>query len=156
MRIQVLAFLVPLDVGLIGICIGLDSRKVSKERHETINAYERPHTVHMLEVLFNDMAETTVNVEKMSDSSAHGSEAISDYVYRRSQWHMEAIRLLTLQFLHTRLSERHKELDHALVELGEVSFPKNADSVLEIVDRLESIMDVVVQVIMGIKGMPKL
>jgi len=155
MRIQALAFLVPLDVGLIGICIGLDSRKIPKERHEAINTYERPRIVHMPEVLFNDMAETAVGIEKINDGGAHGSKAILDYVYKRSQWHMEAMRLLTLQFLGPGLSERHKELDHALVDLGKVSFPQDADGVQEMVRSLESIMGIVVQVIKDIRGMPR-
>ena len=155
MRVRVLSFLVPLDVGMIGICIGLDDREVSKKRNTVINTYERPHILHMLEVLFNDLAETSTNIERINGST-HGSTDKLEYAYKRSRWHMDTIRLLTLQFLDSGLSNQHKELDQALIELGKVSFPKNEDSVQEIIKKLEAIMDNVVLVMNNIKKMPKL
>jgi len=116
-----------------------------------IITYERPHIVHMLEVLFNGMAETAVGVEKMNGGGAHGSKAILDYVYKRPQWRMEAMRLSALQFLGPGLSERHKELDRARVDLGKASFPQDADGVKEVVRRLGSIMGIVVQAIKGMR-----
>jgi len=155
MRIRMVAFLVPLDVGLIGICIGLDERELSKKQNTVINTYERPHILHMLEVLFNDIAETSTNIDRIDDST-HGSTDMLEYAYKRSRWHMDTIRLLTLQFLDSGLSNQHKELDHALIELGQVSFPNNEDSVKEIIKRLEAIMDSVVLVMNNIKKMPEL
>ncbi len=143
---QIILFVVSLNVGFIGILLGLEARSISQNRHTAINKYERPHIIRTMDILLSDISETISNMKQYDQTDKPGALTIVEYVHMRAQWHMETIRLLTPQFLDIGLSEHHVHLESVLVDLGIIGFPGKSFDMGELVDIFDMVMDSVFQV----------
>ena len=153
---QIVLFVVSLNVGFIGILLGLEARMISQNRHVAVNKYERPHVIRTMETLIIDMSKTISDIMQYNQTNETDSTKIVEYVHARVQWHMETIRLLTLQFLDTGLSEHHTLLELALVKLGTMRFSRQPFDMDELVTEFDSIIDSVFQVKKDIMEAPAL
>lgn len=149
LKIQLVLFVISVGVALIGIHLGLDSRRIFIERHVAINTYERPHVIETLEVLLVDMAQT-ITMAKAIDGGGANMRSIT---YSRIGEHIDAERQIASRFLEVGLSELHLYLDPAFKSLGEI---KASESEVgeNVVGCLNDAMDAVVLVIDTIRRAP--
>jgi len=152
-KIQLVLFALSVGMALVGIHLGLDARRIIIERRSAVNKYERPHVVHALEILFNDMEQTKAVAQEASEGD--GVEGVHSVIRSRIGRHLDVESEIASRFLEIGMADLHTHLDPAFMPLGEIGVLGDFD-VRGVVDKLGDAMEAVVVVIDSIKEAPPL